>query len=116
MLFNVSVLEKFLTSDFLVFSWNDLKKRTRTIADFSEKKAFKPISKVWFEKSSLLVRKGKFNYQKFSKIRTYNLKQEISISFCKAKILEHAFLLIIRPYFINSSYFKSFDLTQCLRI
>lgn len=116
MLFTNSILEKFFTAEFLLFSWNDLKNNKQISISFREKVLFRPISALWFEKTALLLKNGKFSYKKIKTIKINNYTLKNCNSFYKAKIVENAFLLIVKPYFYNNFFFKNFDLTQCLRI
>lgn len=115
---NNSVLSNFFTLEFLIFSCNDLKNNSKMQLEFRNYKFYYPISRFWFERTSFLIRSGSFSYKNFSVLKVKNIDRfrNFSISFFKAKIIENAFLLLIRPYFFNSFFFKSFNLTECLRI
>jgi len=107
---------KVFTSNFLFYSWNDLKNNKNLISSFSGKKVIRPISKFWFEKTSLLIKSGKFIYKKNKdfNINCMNSKRQLLVNI-KNNIIENSFILLLEPYFSDAIFINSFNLTESVR-
>nr|AKL78972.1 maturase [Euglena viridis] len=103
---NNSILIKLFTPEFLFFSWNDLKNK-KFFFHFSNLKTLNPISKLWFNKVSILIQSGRFFYKPKKKRVYFFMSIRKKINNIKIQILENAFLLIMQPYFLNNLYFKN---------
>jgi hypothetical protein len=110
-------LSRLLTSHFLFFSWIDLKNNKKLFSNLSNTTSF-PISKSWFQKTSLLIRKGKsfYKFRKKTYINKYNFKKKLLINL-KVNIIENAIILLLEPYFskYNTPGLEDFTLTECVR-
>lgn len=71
---------------------------------------FKPISKFWLKRICFLITKGKFSYDLSSKFSSFKK--------FKIRIIEFAFLFVLRPFFSQKSLLNSykFQLTEWLRL
>jgi hypothetical protein len=83
------ILDSVFTSNLLVFSWNSLKVNKYFI--FLSKDISYPITKIWINKTSFLIRKGRFIYKPFFR--------NFSIYRLRFRIIENAFFLILKPFF-----------------
>lgn len=112
-------LKDLITSNLLYYSWVDLKSKKKGLFDSKESIYFEPLSKYWFDKTSLLIRSGNYAYNSTSVLiyddfaRSY---KKIFMRKLKNKVLENAFLILLRPYFLNSSNLEDINLTECLRL
>nr|YP_010700262.1 putative group II intron reverse transcriptase/maturase mat2 [Euglena undulata]WCH63461.1 putative group II intron reverse transcriptase/maturase mat2 [Euglena undulata] len=109
-------IKRLITLDLLFYSWNDIKANNKFVFDLTKKGISEPISKSWFKKAALFIQKGNYNYENTSMARLdkfYSQKNFLQV--LKNKILENAFLLILKPSF-REYFFKDFNLTECLRL
>nr|YP_009137058.1 maturase [Euglena viridis]AJF21611.1 maturase [Euglena viridis] len=107
MIDNNSMVLKLFTSEFLLFSWNDLKNNKNFYLNFqNSKKNFYPISKLWFIRVSTLIQSGRFLYKTKKKKKFLFMSNKKKIHNIKIQILENAFLLIMQPYFLNNIFLK----------
>jgi hypothetical protein len=109
-------IKRLITPDLLFYSWNDIKANNKFVFDLTKKGISEPISKSWFKKAALFIQKGNYNYENTSMARLdkfYSQKNFLQV--LKNKILENAFLLILKPSF-REYFFKDFNLTECLRL
>lgn len=105
-----------VTPDLLFYSWNDIKTNNKFIFDLTKRGILEPISKSWFKKVALLIQKGNYIYANNNFIRSDNFySQKNFLQVLKNKILENAFLLILKPSF-REYFLKDFSLTECLRL
>jgi hypothetical protein len=106
--FSVSKFD--ISSELLLYSWNELKFNNKLFfnTDFN-KRLFDPISKKWFYKASSLIRSGKFFYHKKTS------KNTSSLSNLKFKIIENAFLKLLEPCFNSFLFDYSLHLIEHLR-
>nr|YP_009145434.1 maturase [Monomorphina parapyrum]AKL78908.1 maturase [Monomorphina parapyrum] len=99
-----------MSPELLFYSWNDLKFNSKFFFNTDlDKKLLNPISKKWFYKTSLLIRSGKFVYQKKTS------KNLSSLSNLKFKIIENAFLKLIEPCFKSLFFDPKLSLIEYLR-
>lgn len=100
-----SLIYKF-TPELLFFTW----KRLRIFGSSEISNDFCiPIPSIWFKKVSSLIRSGRFKYAAL-KNRSLNLlkyKKKKHYLQVKARIIEQAFIFIVRPCFQNYFLFKS---------
>lgn len=93
--------QNLISEQLLIYVWNSLK------FDSSYIKTFEPISKTWFSKCALLIRKGIFSYENLyesNKNFCYNKKN--SLKLLKYKIIERAILNIL---ILRLESFSSFE-------
>lgn len=114
-------LRDLITSNFLYYSWVNLKSKKGNSFDLREINCNEPLSKYWFSKASLLIRNGVYDYginykSNFSSL--YSFDKKVFLRKLKNKVIENAFLLILEPYFFNksNSFSKNMNLTECLRM
>lgn len=111
---NELLFRKLFTSSLLYYSWVKLKRELK-YSFYSTKS--QPISKNWFDKTSILIRNGSFTY---SNSECINLEKIISkkkfLFILKNRIIENAFVILLEPFFKVDFSFKSFNLTECLRL
>lgn len=71
---------------------------------------FKPISNFWLKRTCFLILKEKFSYKLSGKSSSFKK--------FKIRIIELAFLYILRPFFSNKKFSNSyrFQLTEWLRL
>lgn len=109
-------MKRLITSDLLFYSWNDLKTGNKFIFDLTIKGSLDPISKSWFDKAATFIQKGIYTYANGKFVRSdkfYSQKNFLQV--LKNKILENAFLLILRPHF-RDVFLRDISLTKCLRL
>ena len=107
-------LSDVLTSDFLIFSWFDIKNNKKPFSTILLDEISLPVSKSWFEKTSLLIKKGKtfYNFNQITRINRYNLKKDFLVNI-KTNIIENAIVLILEPFFFDSIGSRVFNLIEC---
>lgn len=109
-----------LTPELLYFCWKKLKKYSPNQNNLATVNYSIPISKRWFKTVPSLIVQGKFSYEKakfkhkpesFFKLKHY--KSSLQVKF---RILETAFLYLVKPYFLNYFLFKktTANLSECL--
>lgn len=108
-----------LTPELLYFCWKKLKTYSRNNnaipTDYCS-----PISKKWFKTVPFLIAQGKFSYTRTKynskTLSLFRLKTTKSSIQVKNRVLENAFLFLIRPYFLNYFLFKKRTniLSECL--
>jgi hypothetical protein len=112
-------LKSLITREFLYYSWIDLKNKEKSFYSSSKVWVLEPLSKAWFEKTSFLIRRGDFIYNQ-KKISGFNkfffIRKKLSLRKVKNKIIENAFLILLKPYFSDSSFIKDLNLTECVRL
>lgn len=93
-------IKHLITSELLFYSWNTLKVQNKILCDLSKKGVLEPISKVWFKKVAYFIQEGHYNYIKgrFIKSDKFYSKTKF-LQLLKNKILENAFLIILKPHF-----------------
>lgn len=109
-------IKRLITSDLLFYSWNDLKVGNKFIFDLAKKGVLDPISKSWFKKAAIFIQKGNYIYANSNFVTSdkfYSQKNFLQV--LKNKILENAFLLILKPFF-REFFFRDINLTKCLRL
>ena len=80
-----------ISEQLLFYAWNSLK------FDCTYIKTFEPISKSWFKKCALLMRKGSFDYDNLHEIDIlFSKTKKVSLKLLKYKIIEGAILNIIQ--------------------
>lgn len=115
--YNLNLLN-FVTPEFLFFSWKQIKVKTKMHNMFFEKKFFYPPSRLWFIKTSLLIRKSNFYYSYlFTSTFVSSFLDNLFISsFINLKflIIQNAFLILMKPFFYNLGR-NSYNLSKYLR-
>lgn len=112
-------LKNSVNSDFLYYSWINLKNKRDFIIDSTRLKWTEPLSKSWFNKASILLRKGSYVYstKNTSSFRNSSFSyRKAFLQRLKNKIVENAFLLILESHLSGVVYSKSINLTECLRL
>lgn len=117
---NFSNLRNSITSNLLYYSWINLKKDNDSLYNSTSAGYIEPISKHWFDKTSSLIRNGNFLY-KSKKIpadsfTSFHLRRKITLKEVKNKVIDNAFLLLLKPYFFKNPDLKNITLTECLRL
>jgi hypothetical protein len=89
------------TSESLIFSFEDLKYRLPQINKEIKCVNIRPLSKTWFRKVSFLIRNDKISYEKFVIIHN----KKFGLKILKALVVQHAFFLILKPFFDEYLFF-----------
>lgn len=118
--FSNLILKNSITSNLLYYSWINLKNNRDNVFDLTFKSNIEPLSKYWFEKTSFLIRSGNYLYSNkdnlLSSDRNVNFSNKISSSSVKDKIVENAFLILLKLFFSTSFNSKNINLTECVRL
>jgi hypothetical protein len=100
------------------YSWVDLKINRKANFYLYRKNFFEPVSRFWFERTSFLLKKGFFSYSSFNsslRKKSFNYRKRF-LEVLKLKIIENAFLLILKSYFFARISLQSMNLTECVRL
>jgi len=111
-------LRRMITGDLLYYSWVDIKFRQKYLFRYFSSKSSEPLSKSWFYKTAFLLRRGVYNFQKvyLNYKQVFNSKRNI-LGVLKTKILENAFLLILKfVFYKKKTFLQNINLTECLRL
>nr|P31916.3 RecName: Full=Maturase-like protein 2 [Euglena gracilis]CAC69146.1 maturase [Euglena gracilis] len=109
-------LQKKVTSDLLYYSWLSLKCGWKYFFEIHNYCLFNSISRSWFKRTSSLIKKGFFIYPTVPlKIKNFFLScTKKNFNLLKFKIVENAFLIIIKNFFIYKIYVQSMNLIECI--
>lgn len=112
-------LKNSVTSELLYYSWINLKNNNEGLFESKASSFLEPLSKYWFDKASSLIRNGTYRYTINNILKTGSLAYSYKKTFLgklKNKIIENAFLLLLKPYFSFGSNLENINLTECLRL
>jgi len=118
-------LKDLITSDFLYYSWIDLKNKSKNLFNSSDIGRSEPLSKNWFNKTSVLIRRGTYDYKnvrseddRSSEYYPMYFSKKLFLRKLKNKIIENAFVLILESYLYDQDQakLKNRNLTECLRL
>jgi hypothetical protein len=104
----MNVIEK-ITSEFLFFSFENLKYRNPILNKSIISYKILPLSKNWFVRISFLIRMNKISYTKF-----YSSNEQITVKSLKMSIIKNAFFLILKSYFGEYLSWTSFYFSEYL--
>ena len=119
MKFLVLSIKKSITSDFLYYSWINLKNKKDSLFDSTKLQWTEPLSKSWFNKASKLIKEGNYVYSTYDASNLSYIRfsrKKLFLHRLKNKIVENAFLILIKLRFSNNLYLNNINLTECLRL
>lgn len=116
-------LRKLITTELLNYSWLDLKYKQKHLFNFFDIRFSEPLSRNWLNKISLLLTSRNYIFyslantsKNFSKNSSIFSFRKGLLKILKFKILENAFLLLIKSYLFRSTLLQNINLTECLRL
>ncbi len=106
---------KLITKQLLYYSWLCLQIKQKPLFYFFGNGFVEPLSKSWFNKSAILLKKGRYTFLKKNNNKTHNSNKFI-LRTMKNKTIEKTFLVILKLNLFKKISLDGINLTECLRL